>query len=90
MATEHNETPKNELREYLDTIAVGEIRKLKQKMIDGTMSTHYIFKNWTRGITKVPLLERTVINRISNEYNGKEVFKIETDDHDTENHATET
>ena len=88
MTTEQNGIPQNELRIYLGTIPVDDLRKLEQLMIDKTMSTHYIFKNWKRGITKVPLLERTVINRVSQEYNCRDVFNLEN--HETENQTTET
>ena len=88
MKTELNEPPKNELRGYLETIPVGEIKHLIQKMIDETMTTHFIFKNWRRGLTKVPLLERTIINRVGIEYNGKEVFNL--DDHEPETNEHET
>lgn len=87
MPTEQNKHPENELRIYLGTIPVNDIKKLEQKMIDETFATHYIFKNWKRGVTQVPLLEQTVINRISQEYNTKDVFNMK--DHDT-NQTTET
>jgi len=88
MKTELNDQGKNELREYLDTIPVGEIKELVQKMIDETKTTHYIFKNWKRGITKTPLLEQTVINRVSMEYNGKEVFNLGANDTDQQHEET--
>jgi len=88
MKTDENEVVENELRRYLKTVASGDLKAIVQRMIEETMTTHFIFRNWRLGITKVPLLERKTINRISQEYNGKDAFKLE--DHGTDPEPTET
>lgn len=74
----------NELRTWMDGIPSGDVRTLKKLIIDRCKSQDHIFRNWKSGITRVPILERTIINQLSQEYNGTNVFKLEEDGNTTE------
>ena len=75
METNEKEKPKTELQEYLDSVPAGDIKHLKERMIEKARTNGIVFRNWRLGLTKVPPLERDIINYISFGYNGKNVFE---------------
>jgi hypothetical protein len=69
----------NELHKWIESIPSRDVRTIKQLIIERCKSQDHIFRNWKSGITKVPLLERTIINKLSQEYDGTAVFKLDDD-----------
>jgi len=84
METTEAKTVVNELRVWMDAIPAGDVRTIKRQIIERCKSQDHIFRNWKSGITRVPILERTIINQLSQEYNGTNVFKLEEDGNTTE------
>jgi hypothetical protein len=74
----------NELRVWMDAIPAGDVRTIKRLIIERCKSQDHIFRNWKSGITRVPILERTIINQLSQEYDGTNVFKLDEDDNTAE------
>jgi hypothetical protein len=83
---ETNEVKKevNELRVWMDALPAGDVKTIKRRIIERCKSQDHIFRNWKSGITRVPILERTIINQLSQEYNGTNVFKLDNDGSTTE------
>ena len=84
METTEAKTVVNELRVWMDAIPAGDVRTIKRLIIERCKSQDHIFRNWKSGITRVPILERTIINQLSQEYNGTNVFKLDDDGNTTE------
>jgi hypothetical protein len=68
--------PHEELKEFLNSIPAGDLKNFERGLIDQTKTTQYIFRNWRLGITKIPLLERSVMNIVSNNVYQKSIFKL--------------
>jgi len=84
METNEVKTVVNELRVWMDAIPAGDVKTIKRLIIERCKSQDHIFRNWKSGITRVPLLERTIINKLSQEYDGTNVFKLEENGNTTE------
>ena len=84
METTEAKTVVNELRVWMDAIPAGDVRTIKRLIIERCKSQDHIFRNWKSGITRVPILERTIINQLSQEYDGTNVFKLDEDDNTAE------
>jgi len=69
--------PHEELKEFLNSIPAGDVEMIKKQLISHCRTTPYIFRNWRLGITKIPILERSVMNTVSNALTGKTIFKSE-------------
>lgn len=74
----------NELHVWMDAIPAGDVKTIKRLIIARCKSKDHIFRNWKSGVTVVPILERTIINQLSQEYNGTNVFQLEEDENTTE------
>ena len=66
----------NELKQWLGTVPTADYLAIKRQIIEKCKTTDYIFRNWKCGITRVPLLERSVINQISQTYNQTTCFEL--------------
>jgi len=75
--SEENKQPNQELKEFLNSIPAGDLKQTERRLIEATKTTPYIFRNWRLGITKIPLLERSVMNTVSNELYQKLIFKLD-------------
>jgi hypothetical protein len=71
-----NKQPHEELKEFLNSIPAGYSKTYERVLIAETKTTPYIFRNWRLGITKIPLLERSVMNKVSKYGYGKPIFKL--------------
>jgi len=69
--------PNEELKEFLNSIPAGDLKNFERGLIDQTKTTQYIFRNWRLGITKIPLLERTVMNEVCRLCYNKTIFKLD-------------
>lgn len=69
--------PHEELKEFLNGIPAGDLKNFERSLIDKTKTTQYIFRNWRLGITKIPLLERSVMNEVSRLCYNKQIFKLD-------------
>lgn len=78
--TEEKKQPNEELKQFLNEVPAGEIKAVERKLIEAAKTTPYIFRNWRLGITKVPLLERSVMNTVSNELYNKTIFNYPTNE----------
>ncbi len=65
----------NEFRIWLGTIPMADYEAIRKQIIEKCKTKDYIFRNWKSFITRVPLLERSIINQIALEYNGSVCFK---------------
>lgn len=75
METTEEKTTPNEFRVWLETLPVGDYASVRRKIIEQCKTKDYIFRNWKCGVTKVPILESSIINQIALEYNGSTCFK---------------
>lgn len=69
--------PNQELKQFLNEIPAGDLKQTERRLIEATKTTPYIFRNWRLGITKIPLLERSVMNTVSNEMYNKQIFNLD-------------
>lgn len=69
--------PHEELKQFLGRVPAEEIKSVERKLIEAAKTTPYIFRNWRLGITKIPLLERSVMNTVSTEVYSKTIFKLD-------------
>lgn len=64
----------NELKLWLESIPMGNYEAIRRQILERCKTKDYIFRNWKCGVTKVPLLEKSIINKIALEYNGSTCF----------------
>jgi len=69
-----NKQPNQELKQFLNDIPAGDLKQTERRLIEAAKTTPYIFRNWRLGITKIPLLERSVMNTVSNEVYNLSIF----------------
>jgi len=67
-----------ELKRFLNTIPSGDVNRIVNELIEKVHSNRVIFRNWKLGLTKVPILERTLMNEYAREKFNTEIFN--TDD----------
>lgn len=64
---------KNYFGDWIKSIAVGDYKPVRKKIIEDCKITSQIFRHWKCGNSKVPVLAQPIINEIA----GRDIFKDE-------------
>ncbi|MDD3079582.1 MAG: hypothetical protein PHH37_10835 [Paludibacter sp.] len=66
-----NESPeRNSFLEWVNSITVGDYKRIKGQIIDQCKISDQIFRHWKCGNTKIPFWAQPIINKIA----GKDIF----------------
>lgn len=65
-----------ELKTFLENLPSKDLNPVCNDLIELVKTNRIIFRNWRLGLTRVPLLERTLMNQYSMQMYGKEIFKL--------------
>lgn len=71
-ATEHKD--QYELRKFLGSIPADDVNRVSNELIGHVKSNRVIFRNWRLGYTRVPILERSLMNEYAMQHYGREIF----------------
>lgn len=75
--TAENNQHENELKAFLNSIPAGDLKDFEKLLIQSAKTTSYIFRNWRLGITRIPRLERAVMNADAILKYNRKIFKSE-------------
>ena len=63
----------NQFGDWINSIAVGDLPKVRAKVIEKCKITDQVFRHWRAGNSKVPELAKSIIEKIAK----KQIFKME-------------
>lgn len=72
--TKETKTTGQELKQFLSSIPAGDVSAFERRLIVAVKTNPTIFRNWRLSITKVPILEREIMNQIATEVYQRKIF----------------
>jgi len=81
-----------ELRKFLGSIPADDVNRVSNELIALVKSNRVIFRNWRLGLTRVPILERSLMNDYAVKHFGRVIFSTDNNEQqrtETNNRSTE-
>lgn len=72
---ETTEKVDQELKKFLGSIPAADVNRVSNELIDLVKSNRVIFRNWRLGLTRVPILERSLMNEYALKHYGRVIFE---------------
>lgn len=63
-----------ELRKFLGSIPADDVNRVTNELIEKVKSNRIVFRNWRLGLTRVPRLERSLMNEYAVKHFGRLIF----------------
>lgn len=73
MKTDVKKEMENPFGDWINSVAVGDLPKVRAKVIQKCKISKQVFRHWRAGNSKVPTLAKPIVEKIA----GKQIFKVE-------------
>lgn len=70
----NEKTNGNELKKFLGSIPADDVEVFCNQLIAKVKTNRTIFRNWRLGLTRIPILERSLMNELAKEKYNRIIF----------------